>query len=147
VAVDSIHWLTLGDADRARLRDAVATTLATRSWAQAAWLYGSVARKQPARDIDVGLVADPLPPDGDLSVVADEIAARFGVSSAVLDLRLLNGGDPVFLGNVMRDGMLLFERDREARIRFEVYALNQWLDFRPVWERLRKRVLERWAHG
>ena len=137
----------MDDQGRLRLGAAASRTLAARPWAQAAWLYGSVARTGRGRDVDLGVLAEPVPEQAELASAAAEIARGVGLRPDDIDLRLLNGGDPVFLGNVLRDGRLLFERDRERRVRFEVYALNQWLDFAPVWERLRQRVLTRWSHG
>jgi predicted nucleotidyltransferase len=144
---DTIRWLTPSEHDLARLRAAAVRALERRSWIVAAWFHGSAARGRPARDLDLGLVVAEHPNEAELAAVAGDIAADAGVDPAVLDLRILNGGDPMFLGNVLRDGCLWFERDREARIAFEVWAMNQWLDFAPVWERMRARVLAKWADG
>ncbi len=145
---ESIRWLTLGEADVSRLGAAVAGALASRPSIAAAYLYGSVARGRPARDIDIGLVGDsPSASSVDLAAIANDIAVAMALPASDLDVRMLNGADPVFLGNVMRDGQLLFERDRRARVRFEVHALNQWFDFRPAWERVRSRVLAKWSDG
>jgi hypothetical protein len=64
-----------------------------------------------------------------------------------LDVRIVNDADPVFLGNLMREGRRCFERDVDSRVAFEVRAMNAWLDFQPAWQRLRRRVLEVWSRG
>jgi predicted nucleotidyltransferase len=146
--LDAIRWLTLGDDDRRRLHAAAARVLGTRDWVKAAYLYGSAARGQPARDIDIGLVADPVREHwSDLASIAEEFAALLERPAADFDVRILNGGDPVFLGRVMQDRVLLYEHDLEARVQFEVHAANLWLDFRPLWERHRERVLAKWSHA
>jgi len=144
---DSIRWLTLCDGDRERLRACTATILGKHPWAAAAYLYGSAARGGPARDVDLGIVAAPLPDHAELVTVGAGIAAALGLDAEAIDVRLLNGGDPVFLGNFLRDAVLLYEADPEQRIRFEVWAMNQWLDFQPVWERMRRQVLTGWSRG
>jgi hypothetical protein len=84
-------------------------------------------------------------------VDADDVAARIAIASSrsvdELDVRLVNDADPVFLGNLMREGRRCFERDVDSRVAFEVRAMNAWLDFQPAWQRLRRRVLEVWSRG
>ena len=147
-AVDAIRWLRLTDDDVVRLRTAVAEVLRGEPDIVAAYHYGSSARRQPARDIDIGLVVD----RGALRAIeVDRLAARIaagcGRSVDEFDVRIVNDADPVFLGNLLRDAQRCFERDPDARVAFEVRAMNAWLDFRPVWERLRRRVLEVWSRG
>lgn len=144
---DPIRWLHLDERARQRLRSSAPRLLASRPWVKALYLYGSAARGQrPARDLDLGIVADPVPASGceELEIAA-AFAAELSIPVEALDVRILNGGDPVFLGNVLADAELVFEHDREARIAFEVRAMSLWLDFRPRWERMRKRVLAKWA--
>jgi hypothetical protein len=100
--------------------------------------------------VDIGLLADPAQPGremGALPALAGELADAAGLRPEDLDVRLVNGADPVFLGSLLRDGRLLFEADRETRIRFETRALSLWLDFRPAWERVRTAALGRWSGG
>ncbi|MBI4704512.1 MAG: nucleotidyltransferase domain-containing protein [Deltaproteobacteria bacterium] len=145
---DAITWHVLSDADRGRLRDAARRVLGRCDWVQAAYLYGSAARGRPARDIDVGLLAGRLPVEwGAELAVGALLAAESGLGRELFDVRVINWADPVFLNGMLREGGLLYEADREARIRFEALAMAQWLDFRPAWERVRAEVLRRWAGG
>jgi len=140
---DSIPRFEASETDRARLRASIARVLALHPWVKAAYLYGSVARAdRPARDIDVGLVGDP-PGWGAEAAIAADLQAAFA-APVQFDVRLLRGADPVFLGSLMREGLVVYEADREARIRFATNALSVWLDFQPVWERMRV-VPHRWA--
>jgi predicted nucleotidyltransferase len=146
---DTIRQALVTDADRLRIERAALQVLGSRPWIQAAYLHGSAARgDRPARDIDIGLLCDPIPTDWDAEVrIAGELGAAAPIGSLEYDVRAINRADPVFLGNLLQGGRLLYEADREARIRFEVRALSLWLDYKPVWERLRTRVLEQWSRG
>jgi hypothetical protein len=83
----------------------------------------------------------------DVDDVAARIASLCGRPADHFDVRIVNDADSVFLGNLMREGKRCYERDLEARVAFEVQAMNSWLDFQPAWERLRRRVLEVWSRG
>jgi len=115
------------------------------TWVKAAYLHGSVARAAgPARDIDIGLLGD-APEWGAELGIAGELQAASGITAVDFDVRLVAGADPVFLGALLREGKLIYEADHEARIRFETQALSVWLDYQPVWERVRHAVTRRWA--
>ncbi len=55
-----------------------------------------------------------------------------------VDLVILDGADPDLIHRVLRDGILLVEHDRSARIAFEVRARNAYFDLAPVRERYRR---------
>jgi predicted nucleotidyltransferase len=133
-------------AELAGIEAAAKDVLPRFPWVKAAYLYGSAARgDRPARDVDIGLWADPIPRWGEEARVASELQQACPVIEVDWDVRCLNGGDPVFLRRVLCEGQRIFEADQEARIWFEAHAISQWLDFQPVWERLRTEVLERWG--
>jgi predicted nucleotidyltransferase len=146
VETGAIRWHRLSAQERALLQAVVREVLSRHPWARAAYVYGSVARgDRPARDIDIGIWADPIPADR-----RAEIALGLELSAALslpidVDVRILNRADPVFLNNVLREGRLLHDVDPAARCWFEARAISRWLDFRPVWERMRREMLERWA--
>jgi predicted nucleotidyltransferase len=146
--LDAIRWLQLTDADVERVRAAVGEVLAGQPQVVAAYHYGSSARRQPARDIDIGLVVDRAAMRSlDVDAIAANIAVACGRGVDQLDVRVVNDADSVFLGNLMREGVRCYERDLDGRVAFEVQAMNSWLDFQPVWDRMRKRVLKVWSHG
>lgn len=136
------------DDDVGRLRTAIAAVMSRHPEVVAAYHYGSSARGKPARDIDVGIVVDRA---ALRTVAVDRIAERLATESGrsveEFDVRVVNDADPVFLGNLMREGKRCHERDRDGRVAFEVQAMNAWLDFQPVWDRLRNRVLGVWSRG
>lgn len=145
---DTIRWLRLDDEDLVRLRAQVGAVLARQPEVIAAYHYGSSARRQPARDIDIGLVVDrEARASLDVEAIAERLANACGRPVGDFDVRVVNDADPVFLGNLMREGVRCHERDIEGRVAFEVQAMNAWLDFQPVWDRLRNQVLEVWSRG
>jgi hypothetical protein len=64
-----------------------------------------------------------------------------------VDLRPLGAATPRFRANVLRDGMLLYESDRELRLQAEARIMVERADFQPTWTMMRKRMFERWTHG
>lgn len=140
--------MRLTDDEVAKLRTAVAAVLAHQPEVIAAYHYGSSARRQPARDIDIGLVVDRAAMHSlDVDAIVERLAAACGRPREDFDVRIVNEADAVFLGNLMREGKLCHERDLEPRVAFEVQAMNAWLDFQPVWDRLQRRVLGVWSRG
>jgi hypothetical protein len=53
-------------------------------------------------------------------------------------LIVMNTAPPDFVHRVLRDGHLVVERDRSARIRYEVHARNQYFDVQPFLVRCRR---------
>ena len=58
---------------------------------------------------------------------------------------ILNNAPPDLAHRVLRDGRVLLERDRSARLRFEVRTRNLYFDLEPFLTRYRRRALERAA--
>jgi predicted nucleotidyltransferase len=107
----------------------------------AVYLYGSRARgtSSARSDMDLGvLLRDvPTPELGNAAArVEDEVegATRIPVQAVAL-----NTASADLVHRVLRDGVLLLDRDRAARIRFEVRARNEYFDLAPV-RRLYRRV-------
>lgn len=106
----------------------------------AAYLFGSVARgtASPASDVDIAILVDKDPPrtfealplglEGDLERVLGRRTQVVVLNRAPVDL----------VHRVLRDGQLLCERDRSARIRFEVRARAEYFDLLPVLRRYRR---------
>jgi predicted nucleotidyltransferase len=125
-----------------------ATALDRHPHIEAAWLFGSAARGEPARDLDIALL---LERDGTdpwfLERVAADIEQATGKIDRVLDLRPLRGATPRFRATVLKEGRLFHDAVPEARWEFEAATWSEWLDFKPTWERVRKEVLGRWSRG
>lgn len=107
----------------------------------AAYLYGSQARgtARPGSDVDLGILLDARPAPTLKGVARDlegslEAALRRPVQAVVL-----NTASPDLIHRVLRDGIILLDRDRAARLRFEVQARNEYFDMEPI-RRLYRRL-------
>lgn len=102
--------------------------------AVAVYLFGSVARGEATleSDVDVGILFAEDPP-------ATLSAPQFAIEAA-LERRLgspvqvvaLNRAPADLVHRVLRDGRLVLDRDRAARIRFEVRRRNEYFDLAPI---------------
>jgi predicted nucleotidyltransferase len=104
-----------------------------------AYLFGSQARGRagPASDLDLAilLATDPPPTLQGLHLdLADRLGAELGCR---VDLVVLNRAPVDLIHRVLREGELVFERDRAARVRFEVRARNEYFDLLPHLQRYR----------
>ena len=119
--------------------------LASSRGIAAAYLFGSVARGEtgPGSDIDVAVLYTDAPP----STVHSPPVALEGELERLLGRRVevvvLNTAPVDLVHRVLRDGKLLFEGDRSARIAFEVKTRNEYFDLLPFLRRYRR--LERAA--
>lgn len=112
-----------------------------------AWLFGSMARgtARPDSDVDIAVLCERDPP-GTLDASATAMGGGIeAITGLPIDLVILNRAPVDLIHRVLRDGVLLFERDRDARVRFEVKARNEFFDLKPHLDRYR-RVAER-THG
>lgn len=100
----------------------------------AVYLFGSVARGtgRPSSDVDVAVLLEQPPParlDGPRFVLEGELERALGRR---VDLLVLNQAPADLRIRVLRDGHLLLERDRSARIAFEVRTRNEAFDLAPI---------------
>ena len=102
--------------------------------AVAVYLFGSVARGEsgPGSDIDVGVLFATDPP-------ATLGAPQFALEAAMerrlgspVQVVALNRAAADLVHRVLRDGRLVLDRDRAARIRFEVRSRNEYFDLAPI---------------
>lgn len=105
-----------------------------------AYLFGSVARGDagPGSDVDVAVLLEAPPPptlEGAGFRLEGDLERALG---RPVDLVVLNRAPVDLVHRVLRDGVLVFEADRAARVRFEVRARNQYFDLRPILDRYRR---------
>ena len=128
--------------DRRQLEERVTEELASADdRLVAVYLFGSVARgtDSSSSDVDVGILlrAAPTGEINDLRFVLEgDLERALGRRTQVV---ILNNAPPDLVHRVLRDGRLLLDRDRAARIRFEVRARNEYFDLLPILNRYRRR--------
>ncbi len=110
-----------------------------------AYVFGSVARgtASPASDVDLGVLLAQAPAstlEGRLLDYEAALERHIGVPVQVV---ILNGAPPDLAHRVIRDGVVVLERDRSARLRFEVRTRNLFFDLEPFLVRYRQRAVQR----
>lgn len=106
----------------------------------AVYLYGSRARgtSRVRSDVDLGLLFEKTPP-GVLGGPADRIADELGRELRLpVQAVILNTAPADLVHRVLRDGVLVHEADRSARVRFEVARRREYLDLLPVLREYRR---------
>lgn len=113
-----------------------------------AYLFGSAARGElrSTSDIDVAV----LMAEGEaqrsekLTLRSMQPGLQADLQEAAglpVDLVILNHASPDLIHRVLRDSVLLIERNRSTRIRFEVRSRNDYFDVLPFLIRYREAVL------
>lgn len=108
--------------------------LATQPDVVAAYLFGSLAeeRATPHSDVDIAILfaaaSDPLAV-GDRQLRLMRQLERF--TDREVDVVIMNPAPPILQHQVLRHGRLLYERDRRARMEFEVQAGKTYTDLKP----------------
>jgi predicted nucleotidyltransferase len=116
----------------------------------AAYLFGSVARHQASASSDVdiailftsGLVPlDMVERQLQLMVALDNYADR------EVQITVLNTAPPLLVYQVIREGILVYERDQLKRISFEVHGLKIYFDLKPMFELYTQALLRQIQEG
>jgi predicted nucleotidyltransferase len=106
-----------------------------------AYLFGSVARGEQgsSSDVDVAVLFDAPPPATLLGPVSRLQGELENALARDIDLVVLNHAAPDLIHRVLRDGVLVSERDANRRVQFEVKARNEYFDVKPYLDEYRKR--------
>ena len=118
-----------------------------------AYVYGSVAAgcPTPLSDADIALVLDP---DCKLDAyqrfmleleIEAEIERCCGIQNT--DVRSINDAPLRVQGRVLTKGLLLYSRDDEFRVSYEVQTRKRYFDFAPVLEMMRQAYFTRMEAG
>lgn len=131
--------------DRAAIIETLTDYFAGRHEVVAAYLFGSVARGEArtGSDVDIGvLLRDGKP--GTLEefdvvfVIQDELERR---CACAVDVVVMNGAPLDLLHRILRDGVLLLDREPLRRMEFELQTRTSYFDFLPLLLRYRQTVL------
>lgn len=120
------------------LRDAVADA---PDEIVAVYLYGSRARgtARADSDVDLGILLQGVPPATLRDAARDLEAVVARAVRLPVEAVIVNSAPPDLVHRILRDGILLLDRDRSARLRFEVQSRNEYFDLAPVRRLYRRR--------
>jgi len=109
-----------------------------RGYREIAWAYifGSLGRGEAFRDVDIAVrvSAGAFPTLRALGGLARDLALRTRVDGLQVDVFDLAACPLPVIGEILRDGRLVLDRDTDARRLWEAEQTIRWLDFQPVWE-------------
>jgi predicted nucleotidyltransferase len=106
----------------------------------AAYLFGSVARDtaRPSSDVDVAVLLARDPPATLAGLRGDLEADLERALGQPVQLVVLNRAPCDLVHRVLRDGILVLDRNPSGRIRFEVRSRNEYFDLEPFLDRYRR---------
>lgn len=112
-----------------------------------AYLHGSMARgcPLPTSDVDVAVLLTELPPPYDRLRLEFDIQAALedACSLSNLDVRAINEAPLMVQGHILQEGILLYNRDKDRRVAFEVLTRKRYFDFQPTARRLQQAYFNR----
>ncbi|MFN5883175.1 MAG: type VII toxin-antitoxin system MntA family adenylyltransferase antitoxin [Burkholderiales bacterium] len=125
--------------DLTELLERLRPRLAIEPGLACAWLFGSQARQQAGAhsDVDVALLYSADPPrtlEASGFLLADELTEATGLPVQVV---IANHAPVDLMHRVLRDGVLIVDADKAARVRFEVLTRNRWWDLKPLLDQIR----------
>lgn len=114
-----------------------------------AYVYGSVAERcpTPLSDVDIALVVSP---DCGLDAyrrfmleleIAVELEEHCGIQD--VDVRSINDAPLRVQGHVVTKGLLLYSKDEDFRVAYEVRTRKRYFDFQPVLAMMRESYFAR----
>ena len=128
------------------LKKAVIKLLSNRNEIQVVYLYGSQVSKNNSEfsDIDIGIVlnGDFNPPplySAELSVLIEKYF-DFKIN---VDLKILNDATPRFLFEILKNCIILYCKDETFKDGFEIRALSQYQEIKPLLDKYDKLFIER----
>ena len=131
-----LEWEPMPDAEVERIREACQSA---PSDVLAVYLYGSRARGTATRDsdVDLGVLLKGAPPPA-LGGPAQDVEATVERALGLpVEVVVVNTAPADLVHRILRDGVILLDRDRAARLRFEVQSRNEYFDLEPVRRRYR----------
>lgn len=116
----------------------------------AVYRFGSTARGTASQtsDLDLAVLLDASVPVQAYSRRREQL--RSGVEKAVpreVDLILLNEASSFLKYHVLKTGQLFYERAGRAGRRFEAGALIEFLDYEPLYNRMRRGLMDAVGRG
>ena len=104
------------------------------------YLFGSRARQQAkaTSDVDIAVLYRGDSPGGFASLGIPLAGALEKIVATPVDVIVMNNANVDLIHRILRDGVILYEVDRAARITFEVNARNRYFDLKPYLDAYRR---------
>ena len=104
------------------------------------YLFGSQARElsNPASDVDIAVLYKNKVPAG-FDRLGIPLAGKLEkLVNKPVDVVVLNDENVDLIHKVLRDGVIVYESDRDIRIHFEVKSRNAYFDIKPCLDEYRR---------
>jgi hypothetical protein len=137
--------------DFSRIQPLLTDALAANSQVILAYLFGSQARgtANVHSDVDVAMLLSGQPDENTCfdvrMAIMDDVMGALRVND--VDVAILNRAPLALQYRVLRDGKLLFCRDHNQRIAYQLKVVNAYLDFKPILERHEQAILAKARQG
>jgi len=116
----------------------------------AGYIFGSTLKGRGFKgDLDVGLLVEKEALEKGMIKVQNKIymGLRKELGREDIDVVILNDAPPLLRYAVVKDGVLVYERDRDERIEFEVRTMLEYFDFQRIRKMFWNDMLERLKDG
>ena len=114
-----------------------------------AYLFGShtVGRAGTESDYDIAVLFAPEQSSAEYGRWRLKLIGRLSdvYHSDAIDLVILNDAPPLLRFEVIRVRHVLYNRDDEARVAFEVRTMQEWFDWEPRYTRMQRARLRHFA--
>ncbi len=132
----------LGDCQKEKTLEVIKNILCGPAEVLFEYIHGSFIRGKGFRDIDIALyLRDDMLKD---RITDYEIEMEIKLENALkypVDVRVLNHAPLSFQYRAIKEGILLFERDGDFRVDFQVGTLDFYFDFAPFRKRYIKEMI------
>jgi hypothetical protein len=122
------------------LLDHISALLQSRDNILFGYVHGSFAREEKFADIDIGIF---LKNPGSLDPLDIELELEAALQSFTrfpVDLRILNFAPLSFVYNVIKESILVVDKDADLRADFEGKTFKKYFDFAPYRKRYLKEI-------
>lgn len=106
-----------------------------------AYIFGSFIEKEKYNDLDIAVfLADGKIESMEYLTLKRELTDIAGIEA---DVAILNGASPLLRIEVIRNGLLVWERDRDCRISFLKKAVFEYEDMKIYYEMSYRSLIEK----
>ncbi|MGB9740253.1 MAG: type VII toxin-antitoxin system MntA family adenylyltransferase antitoxin [Candidatus Bathyarchaeia archaeon] len=136
--------------NREKLSERLSLSFSKYGEVDAAYLFGSRARGDFTEESDLDfaiLLSRNFNDPYDLVRLIHDLAVALGVKDEKINLVVLNDASLELAYKVISEGIIIYERNVEKRVDFEVNTLKFYLDFKPVLDQMHKLLIEEYMHG